>query len=225
MLFSDIRRTWMVFFAAGSMILLCGLLFVDMGKIGFPTALKLASVPTSNYLSARLSKIENSELPNFYQNCLKQPEAHQIVFAKIHKAASSTVQNILLHFALARNLSVLLPALSKGPILSQTESKIQPEKIIEYPVDKSFDILCSHVLYDTNEVRKYFTNKAVRVAIIREPMNQTLSALRYYATSFPSDGTKAGLKKHPNNPINGFLSHPDHFCSSDKDPRVSFINN
>ncbi|GFO37280.1 galactose-3-o-sulfotransferase 3 [Plakobranchus ocellatus] len=144
---------------------------------------------------------------------LKSPnqvsEIRQVVFAKVHKAASSTVQNILLRFALARDLDVFLPI--KGPVINDRGSAIEPEQMIRHPKGKLFDILCSHVVYNRQILGQYFPDSAVRVAIIREPMRQALSALHYYATVFPKKTILAGIEKHRKNPFDGYLKHPEDF--------------
>ncbi|GFO30305.1 galactose-3-o-sulfotransferase 3 [Plakobranchus ocellatus] len=144
---------------------------------------------------------------------LKSPnhvsEIRQVVFVKVHKAASSTVQNILLRFALARDLDVFLPI--EGPIINEMGSDIQPGQMILHPKGKLFDILCNHVVYNRQILGQYFPDSAVRVAIIREPMQQALSALRYYATVFPKESILAGMEKHQKNPIDGYLQHPEDF--------------
>ncbi|KAK3736171.1 hypothetical protein RRG08_006209 [Elysia crispata] len=154
-----------------------------------------------------------------------QTETRQVVFAKVHKAASSTVQNILLRFAMARNLSVLLP--TGGPVISQTTSKIKREKVIPSIEGKElYDILCSHVLYEEEEINKYFPKSAFRVAIIREPMKQALSALTYYTVTWAVKELKGGYDKHKTDPITGFLKHPEDFSGGKKCPSpLSFVSN
>ncbi|GFR60453.1 galactose-3-O-sulfotransferase 3 [Elysia marginata] len=153
-------------------------------------------------------------------------ETRQVVFIKVHKAASSTVQNILLRFAMARNLSALLPR--QGPIISQHKPVFSRADVVPHPEGKaSFDILCSHVIYDKEQLSIYFPETAPRVAILREPLRQTISALVYYAIKFPSSALMAGVAKHPADPINGFLEYPEDFCPAEGQASAthSFINN
>ncbi|GFS03028.1 galactose-3-O-sulfotransferase 3 [Elysia marginata] len=152
-------------------------------------------------------------------------EIQQVVFAKVHKAASSTLQNILFRFAMARDLALLLPV--EGPAFNQMSSKINRDDIISHPKgEEEFDILGVHVLYEEKEINKYFPETAFRVAIIREPMKQALSALAYYTVvgSFPD--LISGFKNHPTDPINGFLKHPEDFSGGLKCPSLgSWISN
>ena len=161
---------------------------------------------------------------NNFSRAGHQTETRQVVFAKVHKAASSTVQNILLRFAMARNLSVLLP--TGGPIISQSSSKIRRESIIpSIRGEKNYDILCSHVLYEEEEINKYFPKSAFRVAIIREPMKQALSALTYYTVTWAVKELKGGYDKHKTDPITGFLKHPEDFSGGKKCPQPwSYVN-
>ncbi|GFN90292.1 galactose-3-o-sulfotransferase 3 [Plakobranchus ocellatus] len=152
-------------------------------------------------------------------------ERRQVVFAKVHKAASSTIQNIMLRFAMARNLSVLLPDHSN--VLNEKESKIDPSLLIAHQEGEPFDMLCNHLIFNESEIGKYVPETAFRVAILREPMKQALSALQYYTTVYPSKQLNDGLSKHPNDPINGFLQHPEDFIQTEigYNPARSFVNN
>ncbi|GFR60462.1 galactose-3-O-sulfotransferase 3 [Elysia marginata] len=154
----------------------------------------------------------------------KGPAIRQVVFAKVHKAASSTMQNIFLRFALARNLSVLLP--KKRPHLGERGSRLRRDELVPHPQGKQFyDILCNHLIFDEQQVSKFFLKTAVRVAIVREPLKQSLSALKYYTTTYPSHALKNGFSKHKDDPINGYLQNPQDFYSMSSGPSYSFINN
>ena len=152
-----------------------------------------------------------------------EPEVRQVVFAKIHKAASSTVQNILLRFAVFRDLNVLLA--DRQLHLNERDGTIK--KIIPHPEGegKPFDILCSHFNYNASEIARFFPDSAARVAILREPLKQSVSALAYYSTKYPSKILKGGLRKYSTDPINGFLRHPEDFYDFNKSATYSYLNN
>ena len=154
------------------------------------------------------------------------PEIRQVIFAKVHKTGSGTIQNILLRFALSRNLSVLLPI--KGNNIGQHSEGIPDHQMLPHPEGKAkFDILCSHVVYNATEIARYFPPNAIRVAILRNPMKQALSALVYFATKYPTSQLQVGQRKHPNDSINGFLRHPEDFYRPSKSSGalMSFTNN
>ncbi|RUS79094.1 hypothetical protein EGW08_013147 [Elysia chlorotica] len=137
-------------------------------------------------------------------------EVRQVVFAKVHKAASSTIQNILLRFAMSRNLSLLLPV--EGTLFSEWTSQISPENVLPHPTGETmFDMLTVHVLYNQSEMDKYFPKSAFRVAIVRDPLQHAVSALAYYSTVWPYTDLTAGLRKHRADPVTGLLMHPEDF--------------
>ncbi|KAK3802429.1 hypothetical protein RRG08_017614 [Elysia crispata] len=153
------------------------------------------------------------------------PEIRQIVFAKVHKAASSTMQNIFMRFALARNLSLVLP--KQKTSVSEHLSVIDRDKIVPHPQARQiYDVLCSHVLYDEEQISRYFPKAAVRIAIVREPLKQALSALKYYYRVWdPTGALRRGYKKYKTDPINSFLQHPEDFYIESRGPSNSYINN
>ncbi|RUS83557.1 hypothetical protein EGW08_008663 [Elysia chlorotica] len=153
------------------------------------------------------------------------PEIRQVVFAKVHKAASSTMQNILMRFALARNLDVVLP--KQGISLSEDGSNINRGSIVPHSQSKQFyDILCNHVLYNEEEISKHFSKSAVRIAIVRDPVDQAVSALKFYYTVWDRTGALTkGFNKHKEDPINSFLRNPQDFYEESFGPAASYINN
>ncbi|GFN86348.1 galactose-3-o-sulfotransferase 3 [Plakobranchus ocellatus] len=189
------------------------------------------------YAGHLLVPFGNVEHPNLIHNQYRNTadathsqfsEIRQVVFAKVHKAASSTVQNILVRFALARDLNVLLPSIRKnGFSIDESGSNIDPTRIIPHPANKKFDILCSHLIYNEDVIGKYVASSAFRVAILREPLDQSLSALIYYSHFYAIGGLREGVEKYKNNPIEGFLRHPEDFYSKHKMYGVagSYINN
>ncbi|KAK3793775.1 hypothetical protein RRG08_005367 [Elysia crispata] len=68
------------------------------------------------------------KIPSDFENRTRH-KIRQVVFAKVHKAASSTLQNILLRFAMTRDLDVLLS--KAGVHLNELFPKIHPEDLIE----------------------------------------------------------------------------------------------
>ncbi|KAK3779348.1 hypothetical protein RRG08_052570 [Elysia crispata] len=152
-------------------------------------------------------------------------EVQQVVFVKVHKAASSTVQNILFRFALSRNLTSLLPV--TGTLISEREAAIPRENVIPHPRGEgTFDVLGVHVVYDHKEMDKYFPKSAFRVAIIRDPLKQAVSALAYYTVVWPYPQLTSGFNRHPLDPITSFLKHPEDFSGGPGCPELgSWVSN
>ena len=157
----------------------------------------------------------------------KTSEVRQVVFVKVHKAASSTMQNILLRFAMSRNLSVLLPRQPTRTSLNEITPILNRNMVIQQPPGRNFDILCNHVIYNKKQISKYIPPSSVRVAILRQPLKQTLSALEYYTKYYPYGGIRNGFNRYKDDPINGFLHHPEQFYVSKNKtlPTYCFINN
>lgn len=107
---------------------------------------------------------------------------HHLFFLKVHKAASSTVQNVLLRSALRYNLTVLLP--NRGHYFSE-KNKNYWEKVLPLNRSDHYDILCCHLVYNETFVREYMPNDTLFVAIVREPFAQVLSAFHYFSNVFP----------------------------------------
>ncbi|GFR68127.1 galactose-3-O-sulfotransferase 3 [Elysia marginata] len=152
-------------------------------------------------------------------------EIQQVVFAKIHKAASSTIQNVLLRFAVSRGLDVLLPKQKNH--INEFESKIDPDALIWHPKGKLFDILSNHLIFDEDEISAYLPRSAFRFGILREPLSQTLSALRFYASLYldPKSKLSTAMQMYFNDPVRGFLDHPEEFCDEDWSTDHCFIDN
>ncbi|KAL3836447.1 hypothetical protein ACJMK2_021879 [Sinanodonta woodiana] len=114
-------------------------------------------------------------------------EVRHVAFLKVHKAASSTAQNIFLRFGWTRNLTfVLSPAKNKfgyPNIISLTES-LTKSNILPTPKDKTFDILCNHVIYNKSAFDYFLPNDTKYIGILREPYEQYKSTLNYFRPGY-----------------------------------------
>ena len=129
-------------------------------------------------------------------------EIRHIGFLKVHKAGSTTIQNILFRFGLKRNLAFVLPKI--GPYLSTGILPIKPG--IHY------DILASHTAYKKSLFDRLLPKDKVNIAIVREPMDRMISAAFYYRDVY----NHQYLKKIPGpNFIEKLLLQPDTY---DKKP-------
>jgi hypothetical protein len=135
-------------------------------------------------------RTEVSTSPKVYRkNTSKNSgEITHIEFLKVHKAASSTVQNILMRFGLKRNLSFVIPAdqhyISKErtyfsdiwPPLPKESADIRDN------LGKSdkHDILCNHMVFNRKKISRLLHNDSMYIGIVREPFDQFLSSAIYY---------------------------------------------
>ncbi|XP_052684609.1 galactose-3-O-sulfotransferase 2-like [Crassostrea angulata] len=143
-----------------------------------------------------------------------QKQVHHIFYLKVHKAGSSTVQNVFLRYGIDRNLTFVVPNNSSGyrNVISCTDTAIPGYNIIPSPKDKHFEMLCFHVLYNRTALDKILPNDTKYVAIVREPYLQFDSTLRYFKPVF-GDGQN----------VRTFLKNPH--LSKNQDVRGSFTNN
>lgn len=114
-----------------------------------------------------------------------KPEKRHIAFLKVHKAASSTVQNIFYRFGSMRNLSFVLPYTTH--YLSQLNSRIY-NPILPSLDNKTgkYDIVCNHVNFNHSNFKRLMYDDAVYLAIVREPLDLFVSAAYYYKYVWPA---------------------------------------
>ncbi|KAL4217396.1 Galactose-3-O-sulfotransferase 3 [Mactra antiquata] len=117
------------------------------------------------------------------QESERMNEVRHIGFLKVHKAASSTLQNIFYRFGLKRNLSFILP--KKSHYLSKLKYFYNPifpsfSANNVTPQNNKYDILCNHVVFNHDVISDLLHEDAVFIAIVREPFDLFLSAAYYY---------------------------------------------
>lgn len=140
-------------------------------------------------------------------------EVRHFAFLKVHKAASGTATSIFFRFGMTRGLTFILPKwlniVSSSDTL--TEKQIYPR------LNKSFDIMTSHVIYNRTAFDKFLPRDSVYIGIIREPYQQFKSSMNYMAPKYVYNISKV-------NPIQQYLQNPLKYEIA-KSPRFSWINN
>ncbi|XP_067655793.1 galactose-3-O-sulfotransferase 2-like [Haliotis asinina] len=124
------------------------------------------------------SSTPSRQKPSFHKvnQAKNAPEKHHIVFVKTHKAASSTVLNIIYRFAQERGLIIILPKVGnylKGKHLNKTN-------ILPPPKGKKFDILCNHAIFNYTSFSSYLPPDTEYIGIVREPFQRFISAVYYF---------------------------------------------
>ncbi|KAK3578798.1 hypothetical protein CHS0354_030216 [Potamilus streckersoni] len=114
-------------------------------------------------------------------------EVRHVAFLKVHKAASSTAQNIFLRFGWTRNLFFVMSSTKTifgySNMISNVET-LTKSNILPTPKNKSFDILCQHVIYNKSAFDYFLPNDTIYIGILREPYEQYKSALNYFRPSY-----------------------------------------
>ncbi|XP_070205467.1 galactose-3-O-sulfotransferase 2-like isoform X2 [Littorina saxatilis] len=159
---------------------------------------------------------KGNNLPWFVNETWRNPdEVHHVVFVKVHKAASTTVFNGFIRFAMSRDLNVMFP--NRSWILSQKNPGLG--KLAPHPKSPPFlfDILCNHVLFNHKLVKPYFPLDTQYVGIVRDPWEQVKSAFNYYTDVFRAPYLKnaASFKDfilrqpelEPSNPLSSYTNN------------------
>lgn len=103
-------------------------------------------------------------------------EIRHIGFLKVHKAASSTLQNIFFRFGYERNLSF---------VFTTDPNYFSRQRKGHYPVlapknRQVHDILCNHGIFNYDTYSSVLHNDSVYLAVVRDPLELFVSAVNYY---------------------------------------------
>ncbi|XP_060068687.1 galactose-3-O-sulfotransferase 2-like [Ylistrum balloti] len=104
--------------------------------------------------------------------------AHHVTFLKVHKAASTSVQNIFYRYGYRYNLTFAQPKLGSGlgPTTLVTPDKFYPPP----PGQTRFDIMSVHSSYNRTIFEKLVWNDSIYIAIVRQPFQQFASSIVYF---------------------------------------------
>ena len=126
-------------------------------------------------------------------------EVHHIGFLKVHKAGSTTMQNMFFRFGMKRNLTFALPRSSNyfGFLGSM---KVKP--------GGHYDILAVHSVYKKYQYDQTLPPDKVNIAIVREPLDRMISAAYYYRDVFGIPHLSSVPRK---NFIQELIMHPENY--------------
>lgn len=99
---------------------------------------------------------------------------HNIVFFKMHKCSSSTVQNILMRYGDKQDLNFVLPP--RGNYLGHGE--FNKRAMLSFPV-KEYNILCHHTRFSFQGMSEVMPKNSVWTTIIRDPVYMFESSFYY----------------------------------------------
>ena len=146
-------------------------------------------------------------------------EVHHVAFLKVHKAASTTAQNVFLRFGDSRKLTIIL-AHTHGEsralnVISRVNSINENNVVPPFP-GKTYDILCCHVIYDRESFEKVLPNDTTYVGIVREPYSRFQAAIKFFSPSHI-------MSIEDDHPVSTYAQDPLKYEPSD--PRRSQTNN
>nr|XP_005994185.1 PREDICTED: galactosylceramide sulfotransferase-like [Latimeria chalumnae] len=137
-----------------------------------------------------------------------RPRKHHIVFLKTHKTGSSTFQNILFRLGEKEGLVFAFPARSFQFSYPSNFSKKSVKELPENATE--FDIICSHMRLDVEEVKKVMPMDSVYLTILRDPVESFESVFVYYGSYVPA----FKLASEFPDPLTAFLEKPDLYYNS-----------
>ncbi|KAH3791860.1 hypothetical protein DPMN_145351 [Dreissena polymorpha] len=116
--------------------------------------------------------LDTSATPFVYGNRNRSNKSIHIAFLKVHKAGSTMMQNLLFRFGLHHNLSIAIPR--KRNYIYNTSTALPPLDSTRH------DILACHTVYNRTMYYELVPEDAVRIAILRDPLDLIVSAAYYY---------------------------------------------
>ncbi|XP_067306301.1 galactose-3-O-sulfotransferase 2 isoform X2 [Pseudorasbora parva] len=108
-----------------------------------------------------------------------QPKNH-VVFLKTHKTASSTILNILYRYGDTHNLTFALPLNMHSQLFYPAFFAAHFVEGVRTRSVKEFHILCNHMRFSSQEVRKLMPENTFFFSILRNPVAMMESLFVYY---------------------------------------------
>lgn len=147
-----------------------------------------------------------------------QQEIRHIAYIKVHKTASSSIQNIFFRFGFDRNLTFVLPSAdSIFPNVISISDTINEKNIRPPPLSESFDISCLHVSYNRTAFGRVLPNDTIYIGSLRDPFDQFMSAMLYFRMF-------KHLKIQGPNAITDFLKDPENHDYTISDSKYAFFS-
>ncbi|TRY95727.1 hypothetical protein DNTS_022127 [Danionella cerebrum] len=107
-----------------------------------------------------------------------------VAFLKTHRTGASTVQNILFRLGERENAAFAFPS---HTLQFHYPERFRASFVDELPLGLSeFDLLCSHMRLDLQEVRKVMPQNTIFITLLRDPIKTFESVFRYHTSSVPA---------------------------------------
>ncbi|KAL4223359.1 galactose-3-O-sulfotransferase 1 [Mactra antiquata] len=99
-----------------------------------------------------------------------------IAFLKVHKAGSTTMQNLFFRFGIRHNLNVLLPKTGNYMFNMSEAIPLKPPNV--------YSIFACHTRYSKSFYDTLFPTSSLKIGIVRKPVDRIISAAYYYRDVF-----------------------------------------
>lgn len=166
------------------------------------TSYTIANFTSSDILS-QASEIYNGT-ESFPDTQHSKQEVRHIAFVKVHKAASSTVQNILFRFGKKRGLTF---------VFTQHPNYFSRNAVAHIPLIKprlrtGYDILCNHGVFNYKVYSSVLPPDSEYIAVVRDPLRVFISAVNYYLQDSQKLRYLVGI---PGNKVHNLIRHPERY--------------
>ncbi|XP_072024100.1 LOW QUALITY PROTEIN: galactosylceramide sulfotransferase-like [Amphiura filiformis] len=153
--------------------------------------------PVAKQQNAEVAQQQNTEEPP--RQCTPR---RNIVFLKMHKCGSSTLQNILFRYGEKHDLDFVLPAVGNY-LADGIRSPFDKRFMLPFPT-KEYNILCCHSRFSEKGMEEVMPQDSVYVSILREPVSMYESIFTYikYNAIYHINGP---------NPLRQFLQSPNQY--------------
>ena len=136
-----------------------------------------------------------------------QTEVRHIGFVKVHKAASSTMQNMFFRFGMKRGLTFVFT--NHPNYFSRVRTSHLP--LVKPTKRTGYDIICTHGVFNKSIYSALLPGDTVYLAIVRQPLDLFISSLNYY--------NQPGLRldyiaRTPGNKLQNLIRHPEVYDKS-----------
>ncbi|XP_076460226.1 galactosylceramide sulfotransferase-like [Babylonia areolata] len=135
---------------------------------------------------------------------------HHLVFVKVHKAASSTLANIIQRYGFTRDLNFVLPNRTPRSVaynyITKRGEAFNRSSIIPLPPGGHYDLLWNHAIYNRSAFGALMPQDTVYVSILREPFQQFVSAYAFY--NYPYISKFIALHINPFSHYLHYMPHP-----------------
>lgn len=114
----------------------------------------------------------NVSSDSFTRRPMQEKKITHLAFLKVHKAGSSTMQNIFFRFGIRNKLNILLPKFGNYLFPYTPKMPLEPSQ--------HFDIFACHTTYKKKWFDSLLPADSVKIGIVREPVSRMISASYYH---------------------------------------------
>ena len=175
------------------------------GHLSWLSGMTDKSKSMNSYSSGELNlqKVkDNDQDERIHDVTTTHEEVRHIGFLKVHKAASSTMQNIFFRFGLKRNLTFVF---TEHPNYFSREYG-KPIPLVKPTKRSGFDILCNHGVFNYDLYSSLLPNDTVYIGIVRDPLAVFISAVNFYTQK---SQMISYLGKVPGNKLQNLIRKPE----------------